>query len=230
MRVFDCFMRFSPTSVAWRPERGGWYAQCATSDAGTPNLHLALFSRARLATIHGCLAGSAMRAGLKQLLMSTAPLVVPRNPDAVSAALQVDGRASGPLICGNLREMAGWVGTDDTDFSGSIVLLEDARQVGIGQVDRNLTQLIRGGVLDRVAGIALGSFQGFAGYSDRGWTVVDVLRERLVGLGVPLLGGLDVGHDVVGEDGGPDQHPVTLGGAAVLDTDAGALTVSPCVE
>ena len=81
-----------------------------------------------------------------------------------------------------------------------------------------------------IAGIALGSFEGFRGYNDHGWSVVDVLRERLTGLGVPVLGGLDIGHDRTGPDGRPDQFAVTLGATATLDTSAGTLTVGPCVR
>lgn len=194
------------------------------------NIHLAVWARAGLATIHGCLAGPTARADAQHLLMSTQPLVVPRSPAALSAAVEVPGRASGTLVGGNLRELAGWVGAAVADLSGTIVLIEDRRHVGLGQVDRNLTQLIRSGLLVGARGIVVGSFEGFAGYLDGGWTVLDVLQERLGSLGVPVLGGLDVGHDVVGPDGSPDQHAVVLGAPATLDTGAGTLTVGPCVR
>ena len=110
------------------------------------------------------------------------------------------------------------------------MLIEDLRHIGIGQVDRNLTQLLRSGVLDSVAGIALGLFDCFAGYVDRDWSVIDVLVERLAGMGIPVLGGLDVGHGGTGADGGPDQDAVTLGAIADMDVQAGTLTVGPCVR
>lgn len=108
--------------------------------------------------------------------------------------------------------------------------LVDGRAVGLGQIDHQLTQLIRSGALEGVAGIALGLFAGFEDYTDRGLTILDVLTDRLGRLGVPVLGGLDAGHGGSGIDGSPDQTAVPLGGSAVLDTAAGTLTVDPCVR
>lgn len=194
------------------------------------NLHVGLWTRTRLATIHGCLAGPNATAGVRDLLMTVASRTIARNPESLSSAVEVSGRAVGPLVGGNLRELAGTVGAGLEGLTGAIVLIEDLRHVGIGQVDRNLTQLIRSGALDGIAGIALGSFEGFRGHADHGWTVIEVLRERLSSLGVPVLGGLDVGHDLAGPDGMPDQFAVTLGATATLDTSAGTLTVGPCVR
>ena len=194
------------------------------------NIHLALWANTGLATVHGSLAGPTARSGVRQLLTSPEPSTILRDPNAVSAGVEVPGRATGPLVGGNLRELVGWIGAGLPHLAGTIVLLEDLRHVGIGQIDRHLTHMIRAGALDGVAAIALGSFEGFRGYTDRGWSVTDVLRDRLGGLGVPVLGGLDLGHHVVGPDGTPDQCAATLGASADLDTHRGTLTVGPCVR
>jgi muramoyltetrapeptide carboxypeptidase len=194
------------------------------------SLHLALWRHCRLANIHGCLAGTRATASVRQLLMTTEPLTLRRDPDALSAAVEVAGRATGPLVGGNLREVACSVGVRLPSLAGAILFLEEFRTIGLGQVDRQLTQLIRSGVLDGVNGVALGLFTGFDDYTDRGWDLLDVLRDRLVPLGVPVLGGLMAGHGGVGVDGGPDQDAVAIGGPAVLDTAAGTLTVGPCVR
>jgi muramoyltetrapeptide carboxypeptidase len=162
-------------------------------------------------------------------LTTEEPLTITRRASAVSAEVAVKGKARGPLIGGNLRELAGWVGCGLPDLRGAIVLIEDLRHVGLGQVERNLTQLRRSGAFDGIAGVALGLFDTFAGYDDSGWTIVDVLNDRLGDLGVPVLGGLDVGHGGVGNDGGPDQWCVALGAVAELDATVGALTVGPVV-
>lgn len=66
---------------------------------------------------------------------------------------------------------------------------------------------------------------------DRDWTILDVLGDRLGNLGVPVLGGLKIGHGGVGvADGGPDQFCVALGANAELDVQPGALTVGPAVS
>lgn len=194
------------------------------------NLHLAIWAQCRAATVHGCVAGRRASDSVRRLLMEPSPTVIARNPSAVSASINVAGRARGPLVGGNLRELAGWLGAGLLDWDGVILLIEDLKHVGIGQVDRNLTQLRRAGVFDRVAGVAVGLFDEFRGYIDGGWTVVDVLVDRLTDLGVPVLGGFDIGHGGVGQDGGPDQYAVTLGAVAELDVDAGTLTTGPCVQ
>ncbi|TML29424.1 MAG: LD-carboxypeptidase, partial [Actinobacteria bacterium] len=78
----------------------------------------------------------------------------------------------------------------------------------------------RAGVLDGLHGVALGQFTRCAD----GWpvTVADVLTERLGDLGVPVLGGLPVGH-------GAGQLTVPVGVPATLDVAAGTLTAEPAV-
>lgn len=193
-------------------------------------LHLALWERCRLPTIHGCLAGAQATQAVRHLLMTTEPLTLTRDPNALSARIDRPGRAVGPLIGGNLRSVAGCVGAGLPDLNGAVLFLEDERTIGLGQVDRHLTQLIRSGSLDRLAGIALGLFSGFDDYTDRGWHLTNVLEDRLGNLGVPVLGGFQLGHGGVDANGGPDQDAVTIGPTAVLNTTTGTLTVGPCVR
>lgn len=194
------------------------------------NLHLALWKHCRLTSIHGCLAGTRATTSVRHLLTTAEPLTLPRDPGAYSAAIEVPGCAVGPLIGGNLREVAGAVGVRLPDLRGAILFLEDERKIGLGQVDRQLTHLTSSGALDGIAGIALGLFTGFDDYTDRGWTVLDVLHDRLATLGVPVLGGLMVGHGGVGADGGPDQFAATMGAITVLDATTGTLTIGACVR
>ena len=193
-------------------------------------LHLALWQQCRLTAIHGCLAGTTAQASVRHLLMSTDPLTLVRDPSALSAAVEVRGRVTGTLIGGNLTAVAGSIGAGLPSLDGAILFLEAPRTIGLGQVDRALTHLIRSRCLDGLRGVALGLFSGFDGYSDRGWDVVDVLRERLTSLAVPVLGGLFAGHGGTGADDRPDQSGMPLGTQAVLDTDTGRLTAAPCVQ
>jgi muramoyltetrapeptide carboxypeptidase len=79
-----------------------------------------------------------------------------------------------------------------------------------------LLHLRRSGALGGVAGVAVGQFTRC---SD-GWpvTVAEVLQEHLGQLGVPVLGGLGLGH-------GAEQLTVAVGVGAHLDADAGTLVV-----
>jgi muramoyltetrapeptide carboxypeptidase len=204
-------------------------SSCPVGFSDITFLHLSLMRHCRLGNIHGCLVGETARASVRHLLMSADPIVLRRVPTAVSASVEFAGRATGRLIGGNLASLATSVGVRVPSMDGAILLLEDQRVVGLGTIDRRLTQLVHSGTLDGIAGVALGSFEGFRGYSDRGWTFVDVFNDRLGALGVPVLGGLPAGHDLTGADGAPDQMAVPLRSLATLDTTSGTLTVEPIV-
>ncbi|NBM20999.1 LD-carboxypeptidase [Streptomyces sp. GC420] len=96
---------------------------------------------------------------------------------------------------------------------GGILLLEDIGEEPY-RIDRALTQLLRTGLLDGVAGIALGSWQDCGPYEN----VRAVLRDRLGGLGVPVVEELGFGHC-------DTALTVPLGIPAVLDAQAGTLTL-----
>ncbi|WP_267421896.1 MULTISPECIES: S66 peptidase family protein [unclassified Curtobacterium] len=176
-----------------------------------------VWNAAGVPTLHGAIAG-AHGDHVRRLLMEDAETVVEADPGALSADLTTRGSVEGPLFGGNLEMLARSVGVVDFDVAGGILLLEVNRAAGLGMVDRALTQLRYSGALDGVVGVALGSIDQFAGYEDRGWTIVDTLRDHFEALGVPVLGGLPLGHV-------EDLVTVPLGTAAVLDVDHGRLTV-----
>ena len=193
-------------------------------------LHLAILHRCRVGAIHGCLVGPTALSSVLQLLTTTDPITLNRDPNAVSGDIQIPGRASGPLVGGNLDAVATSVGVRMPSMSDAILFLESQRKVGLGTVDRQITQLIQSGALDGVVGVALGSFEGFGGYSDRGWTLTEVLTDRLGLLGVPVLGGFFAGHDLTTPNGDHDQSAIPLGSSATLDTTTGTLTIDPIVS
>jgi muramoyltetrapeptide carboxypeptidase len=185
-------------------------------------LHLALWQQARMPGIHGCIDGPRAAAGVRRLLMTDQPVVLHRDDHTYAAALSTGGQATGFLMGGNLMAVATLVGAGLPELDGAILVLETFRPsgLGLGFVDRQLTQLLRSGALRGLRGIALGRFPGYEDHTDRGWTLLDVLADRLAGLGIPLLAGLEIGH-------GPDPLAVPLGTPAHLDADAGTLTVQP---
>jgi muramoyltetrapeptide carboxypeptidase len=193
-------------------------------------LHLALWHHCRLAAIHGALAGTTASATVRQLLMSTEPVILRRDPAALSAAVRMNGTATGPLVGGNLTAIGSAPEAALGCFDGAVLFVEGPRTIGLGQVDRALTHLMRTGALNGVRGVALGLFEGFDGFTDRGWNLIDVLTDRLGALDVPVLGGVFAGHGGIGPDGRPDQSALPLGTTATLDADAGTMTVQPCVE
>ncbi|CAN5465072.1 LD-carboxypeptidase [soil metagenome] len=182
-------------------------------------LQATLWRECRLPTIHGWLVGEDAIGSARALMMDGNPVMVSSEATAYSAQIRVAGVAEGPLLGGNLTSLSHLVGAGLPDLEGAILLLEDKRDMGLGRVDRQLTQLRRSGALDSLAGVALGLFSGFDGYTDRGWELVDVLEDHVRPLGVPVLGGLRIGHNGTGASGLPDQYCVALGARAVLDAD-----------
>ncbi|GAA4217153.1 LD-carboxypeptidase [Actinocatenispora rupis] len=189
-------------------------------------LHLALWRTARLATLHGpafalrIAPDPATVASLRAALFEPAPVVVRASDDEPTRAVTTSGRVAGRLTGGNLAMLTASLGTPDApDTDGAVLLVEDIAEQPY-KVDRMLTHLHRAGALAKVAGVAVGQFTDCDGTDP---TVLDVLAERLHDLGVPVLGGLPVGH-------GDVRHTVPLGTRAVLDADAGTLTVDPGVR
>jgi muramoyltetrapeptide carboxypeptidase len=192
-------------------------------------VQLALWRGARLATVHGPGAGwqddrtpAASAESLREVLMCERPVVVRAEPDGETAPVVLPGPVvTGTLLGGNLCLLAASIGTADfPSLDGAILLLEEVDEPPY-KVDRMLTQLRRAGLLTGVRGIVLGQFTRC---SDE-WpvTVAEVLRERLADLGVPVLGGLPIGH-------GYGHLTVPIGVPATLDVAAGTLTVSPAVR
>jgi muramoyltetrapeptide carboxypeptidase len=125
------------------------------------------------------------------------------------------GRARGVTLGGCLALLATGYGTPHTrpGARGGLLLLEDVGERPYA-VDRALTQLLRTGWLDGVAGIALGSWAQCGPYEE----LRPVLADRLGGLGIPVVEELGFGHC----DG---ALTVPFGVTAELDADTGTLTL-----
>lgn len=187
-------------------------------------LHLALWNQGIGGGIHGALADEdwhplAASSGtpLRSLLTRAEPIVLRSQAAEDTGVLTTTGRVEGPLIGGNLDMVATAAGWALPGLEGCILLLE-AVSLFLGQIDRQLTMLRKAGHLRGVAGIALGRFTDCG--PSGSLTVVDLLRDHLAPLGVPILGGLPVGH-------GKGAHRFPIGCSAVLDADDRTLTIDP---
>lgn len=189
-------------------------------------LHLCQYLHCQAAGIHGALfarendvIAHETSQSLRTCLTRPDEITVKTRLTEPTAAVTTEGRASGILIGGNLQLIATLAGWGLPDLKGKIVLLEDVDQHP-GQIDRMLIQLIKSGLFDQIAGVALGQFADCR--MDGPMNAVSVLKDHLQGLSVPVLGGLPIGHG---------QAPVAIphGTMANLDIADGMLRLEPAI-
>ncbi|MFM8967854.1 MAG: LD-carboxypeptidase [Vulcanococcus sp.] len=140
------------------------------------------------------------------------------------------GVAEGPLLVGNLTVATHLLGTPHLpDLRGAVLVLEDIGEAPY-RLDRMLTHWRLSGALEQLAGLGFGRFSDCEPERDapdaesegegvgvgETVTVEQVLRERSADLGIPVLGGLAVGH-------GPGNGALPLGRRARLDATGGCL-------
>lgn len=128
------------------------------------------------------------------------------------------GKASGPLVGGNLAVLTSLAGTPYwPSFDGAILFLEDVSEY-IYRIDRMLSTLMLSGALSRVAGVVLGGFtdcpvsEGSFGTL----TLDEVFDDYFLPLGVPVYRGAQFGHV-------KRKFTIPLGVRAEIDADAGTL-------
>ena len=160
---------------------------------------------------------------LRRALMVVEPIVVPGDPAEYTARFTAGEPVAGTLIGGNFDSISRSVGWALPALDGAILLLEDHHGTGLGQIDRCFAQLFHSGRLDRVAGFAIGTFGEFETADASGWALADVMSGWLDRLGVPVLGGLPLGH-------GRNPATVPLGTRTTIDPAAGRMTVAPGVR
>ncbi|MFE5299402.1 LD-carboxypeptidase [Streptomyces sp. NPDC056632] len=182
-------------------------------------LHEAFAVRLGLTTLHGPMVAAA--AFLKDTRTQESLRATLFEPESVrtlgleTARALVPGRAHGVTLGGCLSLLAAELGTPLARRSarGGLLLLEDTGEEPY-RLDRMLTQLLRSGWLDGVAGVGLGSWEECGPYEG----VRAVLLDRLGTLGIPVLEQLGFGHH-------ESAPTIPLGLPAVLDTESATLTL-----
>jgi len=133
------------------------------------------------------------------------------------------GQAAGRLVGGNISILCTTLGTPyQPSFKGAILFFEDLDEVPY-RFDRMLTHLLNAGVLQQIAGIAVGVNKNCGDPKARKareyrQTLEEVLAERLLPLEVPLVIGLPFGHV-------PCNATLPVGARARLDADRGDLVI-----
>jgi muramoyltetrapeptide carboxypeptidase len=182
-------------------------------------LHAAIGARVELVTFHAPTARSTLTSFSRDSLLAAATGTAPYVIRSERATTLAAGRARGRLVGGNLALVSALTGTPYAPrFAGAILVLEDVNE-SVYRIDRMLTQLRLSGALADVAGIIFGQFTDIP---DEPANAERPLRRALAEVaerrGVPCLSDFAVGHV-------DDQFTIPLGAAAVLDADAGTLTI-----
>ena len=194
-------------------------------------LHLAIRQEAGLVTFHGPVAASDFPENTLQHFR--AALMEPVLPYEIKIPGEQEilpgpefrpfvispGTARGKLIGGNLSLLAAMAGTPFfPSFKNKIVFIEDVGEQPY-RLDRMLTQLLQATDLQKAAGIALGVFFDCQPKPDSpSLTLEEMLRDRLSGLGIPVIYGLPFGHV-------PHQATFPYGIEAELNVEKGALSL-----
>ena len=131
------------------------------------------------------------------------------------------GIAEDPLLVGNLTVATHLLGTKHCpDLAGRVLLLEDIGEAPY-RIDRLLTHWRLSGSLQQLAGLGFGRFEGCEAPDDDarpGFCLEQVLRERSLDLGIPVVGELPFGH-------GQPNAALPLGRTVRLDGSSGTLSV-----
>ncbi|HEY8563307.1 MAG TPA: LD-carboxypeptidase [Pyrinomonadaceae bacterium] len=194
-------------------------------------LHLAISQKTGLVTFHGPVAASApsdyTRNHVTNVLMKPTEnykIALSEDNKAQPSNLYrtepiVPGRCRGRLVGGNLSLLAALAGTPYAlpDLKDKILFIEDVGEQPY-RIDRMLTQLRQSANLTALAGVALGVFEDCNPRVKETQSLIDVVRDRLGDLGVPVIYGLSFGHI-------RDQFTIPVGVEAELDTTAATLTL-----
>lgn len=130
-------------------------------------------------------------------VMNPSPIGELRNPcDYGNIKILCPGEASGEFIGGNLTLLTSAIGTSyEFDSSGRIIFIE-ALDEDPARIDRMLMQLILSGKFHQCKGIVLGNWKGCEPKNkDRSFPLLEIFRNRLSCLGVPVFYNLACGHE-----------------------------------
>jgi len=198
------------------------------------SLHCAFLVKAGLVSFHGPMLNSdfvkkdfpdfTLESFLRTLMRPAPPGSICQGYRKKTIAVIRRGKATGPLIGGNISILCASLGTPwQPSFRNSILFFEDLDEVPY-RFDRMLTQLLNAGLLQQVAGIAIGINADCGDpkaktAKEYRQTLEDVFKERLLPLKVPVVMGLPFGHIAL-------NATLPLGIRATLDADNGDLEIS----
>lgn len=193
-------------------------------------LHTAIYQNTNLVTFHGPVASStfsdyAKKHVINVLMNPSAPYKIELSPDNIAKESNLyktevitKGKARGKLVGGNLSLLTAMAGTPFAlrNTKGKILFIEDVGEKPY-RIDRMFVQLKQSINLRELAGIALGVFENCDPPDNASQTVIDIVRDELGNLGIPVIYGLSFGHI-------RDQFTLPVGIEAEMDTENATMT------
>jgi muramoyltetrapeptide carboxypeptidase len=199
------------------------------------SLHGAFAKKVNMISIHAPMLNGGLQAKdlpeftraafFRTVMEAKAPGSIVVGYDQKSISTLRCGVAEGRLIGGNLSVLCASIGTPyEPSFKGKILFIEDINEQPY-RLDRLLTQLINAGVMQQLAGVAVGVNRDCeddnedAVIDEYRQSPADVMAERLSSLGVPVVMGLPFGHVAL-------NAAIPVGAQAKLDGDNGDLIIT----
>jgi muramoyltetrapeptide carboxypeptidase len=190
-----------------------------------------IYQRSGLVTFHGPGALAAWNAFTEKSFLELAttdaerakkpfqPIMMPPTEGWKTMTTGKTGKAKGRLVGGNLTLLSMTTGTSlEINTKGALLFFEDITEEPY-RIDRMITQLLLAGKLQECVGIAIGQFTKCeAEDAAHSFTVQEVLEDRLKGLGIPIVTGLQFGHVA-------QKYTYPIGVMAELDAATGTLTL-----
>ncbi len=194
-------------------------------------LHTSIYQNCNLVTFHGPVAAStfsdyAKKHVINTLMNPSTPYKIELSPDNIAkenlefkTEVITKGKAKGKLIGGNLSLLTAIAGTPYglRETKGKLLFIEDVGERPY-RLDRMFVQLKQSIDLKQLAGIALGVFTDCNPPDDKSQTVIDVVKDHLGNLKIPVIYGLSFGHI-------RDQFTLPMGIEAELDTENKTMTL-----
>lgn len=213
-RAADLNAMFADPEVdAIIPFRGGWGSNRilehidfdVISDHPKPligfsditSLLLAIFARTGLVTFHGPVGKSTWNdftyRHFQRAVMQSRPFTL-ETPGSQNIRTIQTGKATGPLLGGNLTVLTSMMGSDYLpDFTGAILFIEDVGE-DVYRIDRMLTQLKLNGILDQISGLLFGKCTNCEPGNSYSLSLDQVLDDHFRPLGIPACYGAMIGH------------------------------------
>ena len=179
-----------------------------------------LLTRAGVMSIHGTMSSFLAKGGTDKTSTLMRDLLLGQVPryELPAHAQNIEGKASGVLVGGNLCTFTPNLGTQaDATKGKDIILFVEEIEESMHNIDRQMRILQMNGVLDRCKGIILGEFTD-CGTEFTYESVEAMLHQMLKPYNIPVLCGFPGGH-------GDVNLPLVMGANVTIDVRTDGATL-----